>query len=60
MEEVWAFFSGLVVGFLAILVILLTLVSTRTVPVKSVVDRGYGLYCPEDGEFAFVGECSNE
>lgn len=21
------------------------------------ISRGYGLYCPNDGKFAFVGEC---
>ena len=21
------------------------------------IERGYGLYCPVDGEFAWVGEC---
>lgn len=25
-----------------------------------VIERGYGLYCPTDGEFAFVGECGLE
>lgn len=24
---------------------------------QSLIERGYGLYCPNTGEFAFVGEC---
>ena len=24
------------------------------------IERGYGLYCPHDGEFAWVGECGEE
>jgi hypothetical protein len=24
---------------------------------KDVIERGLGLYCPLDGEFAFTGEC---
>lgn len=25
-----------------------------------IVEKGYGLYCPDTGDFAFIGECSNE
>ena len=24
---------------------------------KQAIERGYGLYCPTDGNFAWVGEC---
>lgn len=24
---------------------------------QELVDRGYAIYCPEDGKFAFIGEC---
>ena len=24
---------------------------------RQAIERGYGLYCPVDGEFAWVGEC---
>ena len=24
---------------------------------RQAIERGYGLYCPMDGEFAWVGEC---
>jgi len=24
---------------------------------RQAIERGYGLYCPTDGEFAWVGEC---
>lgn len=26
---------------------------------SGIIDRGYGLYCPKDGEFAFKGECDD-
>lgn len=24
---------------------------------KEVISRGYAIYCPDDGKFAWVGEC---
>jgi hypothetical protein len=24
---------------------------------KTIVEKGYGLYCPDNGKFAFTGEC---
>ena len=24
---------------------------------RQAIERGYGLYCPHNGEFAWVGEC---
>lgn len=29
----------------------------RTVFHEELIDRGLALYCPQTGEFAFVGEC---
>ena len=26
---------------------------------KQAIERGYALYCPHDGEFAWVGECED-
>jgi hypothetical protein len=25
---------------------------------QTIIEKGYGLYCPDTGEFAFIGECS--
>tara|TARA_R110000823_G_scaffold216484_1_gene346100 strand:+ start:129 stop:320 length:192 start_codon:yes stop_codon:yes gene_type:complete len=25
---------------------------------KTIVEKGYGIYCPDNGKFAFTGECS--
>lgn len=25
-----------------------------------IIERGYGLYCPDNSEFAFVGECNTD
>lgn len=27
---------------------------------KEAISRGYGLYCPADGKFAWVGECDEK
>ena len=27
---------------------------------RQAIERGYALYCPQDGEFAWVGECEEE
>jgi hypothetical protein len=27
---------------------------------KQAIQRGYALYCPDDGAFAWIGECENE
>jgi hypothetical protein len=48
-------FMLLVVGFFAGLMIA-TLFSQAHYRTR-IIDRGYGLYCPADGEFAFIGEC---
>tara|TARA_R110000782_G_scaffold256174_1_gene345090 strand:+ start:292 stop:456 length:165 start_codon:yes stop_codon:yes gene_type:complete len=26
-------------------------------PHPKIVEKGYGLYCPDNGKFAFIGEC---
>jgi hypothetical protein len=27
---------------------------------KTIIQNGYGLYCPDTGAFAFTGECDND
>ena len=32
----------------------------RTAWESAAIERGYGLYCPHNGEFAWVGECEEK
>ena len=57
-----SFYAGYIVGaFLTALFGFLFVVVPLTSPNRawqdSVVERGYGLYCPNTGHFAFKGEC---
>jgi hypothetical protein len=27
---------------------------------ETIVGKGYGIYCPHNGKFAFTGECNND
>jgi hypothetical protein len=44
---------GLVAGFMVAGLLLLTTVQPNSV----IIEKGYGLYCPDNGKFAFTGEC---
>jgi hypothetical protein len=48
---------GFVIGVLLMLGPVLGLDTNTYVAVVELVERGYGLYCPSDGNFAFIGEC---
>lgn len=56
-DERFAFVAGLVLGILVILV----LVASITKPMwrNEAVKRGYASYCPQNGEWAWKGECDN-
>jgi len=36
---------------------LITLSMSQTYYRLNIIERGYGLYCPTDGDFAFIEEC---
>lgn len=54
--------GGIVFGvFLGVAAFFLLVALPHTTPNdfwhRQAIERGYGLYCPTDGEFAWVGEC---
>jgi hypothetical protein len=52
-------FITLVVGLLGGLFLGVVLLFTGGESHKTIIDKGYGLYCPDTGAFAFIGECDN-
>ena len=54
----WLFFST---TYAVVAVVFMTVGfiggSQNAVPHSELVDRGLAIYCPQTGEFAFVGEC---
>ena len=57
--EVVAFFMGIVIGLIggAAIAIIDDPVNDMK---RQAIERGYALYCPADGEFAWKGECEEE
>ena len=45
-------FFGVLVGFV--------IADGIAIPNAIIIEKGYGLYCPDTGNFAFVGECEND
>ncbi len=55
MDEGGAFFVGCIVG--AVVATIFTAgILTQDWHVD-LINRGYAIYCPDDGEFAYKGEC---
>lgn len=54
MEGLSSFVLGLIVG--GSIAYGLTTTGFR----MTLVEKGYGMYCPDTGGFAYVGECDNE
>ena len=54
----------LLIGFVSGMVIFTVITLLSILPEndkkweQNVIDRGYGQYCPTNGEFAFKGECN--
>jgi hypothetical protein len=44
---------GVVVG----IIVGILLMSYNGEQHTTIIEKGYGLYCPQDGNFAFAGEC---
>jgi hypothetical protein len=40
------------------IIIGLTSLSTQVESHNTIVEKGYGIYCPDNGKFAFTGECN--
>ena len=59
MISLWPFTYGITTGMVLFLLVG-HLESIHTSTHVSIIERGYGLYCPKDGNFAFVGECTDE
>ena len=53
MSEILSFFVGV-----TLMLSLLSITTNETITEVELVERGYGLYCPSDGFFAFIGECN--
>jgi len=53
-----SFVSGFVLGvFLIHVLALFVLESNDWGWQYKIIEKGYGLYCPADAKFAFIGEC---
>ncbi len=52
-EDFYILFT--VVAVFLTLIVLTPAVDSRWEAV--IIERGYGMYCPTDGDFAFIGEC---
>ena len=53
-------FIPLVVGLFGGLFLGAGLIATGGETHQIIIDKGYGLYCPDTGDFAFTGECDND
>jgi hypothetical protein len=49
--------SDLTLGVVLGIVVGILLVGYNTEQHTTIIEKGYGLYCPQDGNFAFAGEC---
>ena len=54
------FSAGLIVGVFGFFAFCVIIATPNSVWQGKVIERGYGLYCPNDGNFAFVGECTDD
>ena len=54
------FLTGFFIGFFALFSLIVVIATPNSAWQGKVIDRGYGLYCPSDGNFAFVGECLDD
>lgn len=55
MSEGNSFITGIVIG--GLIVGIMTGLTVSSSYEKSAIERGYALYCPTDGNFAWKGEC---
>jgi hypothetical protein len=53
-------FIPLILGLICGLFLGAGLVATGGESHGTIVEKGYGIYCPHNGEFAFTGECNND
>lgn len=51
------FWAGAILMGVALVVLFSFVTTTLTVPKHEAVSRGYALYCPTTGDFAWKGEC---
>jgi hypothetical protein len=54
------FLAGYVVGCFILFSLIVMIATPNSNWQGKVIERGYGLYCPSDGAFAFVGECTDD
>tara|TARA_R110000824_G_scaffold234328_1_gene422864 strand:+ start:63 stop:236 length:174 start_codon:yes stop_codon:yes gene_type:complete len=50
-------FLMMLVGFGAGILIGMMIIIVGSENHKTIIQNGYGLYCPNTGDFAFIGEC---
>lgn len=53
----WTAFAG-VIGCVILVVYVITMWVTEPDWQREAISRGFASYCPENGEFAWKGECS--
>ena len=60
-EEQFALFTGIVMGG-GIMAAAFALFDGEQADILSAqaIERGYALHCPQDGRFAWIGECDDE
>jgi hypothetical protein len=51
---------GWLIGFWMAIMLGVFLATPNNIWQKEAVGRGYALYCPNNGNFAWKGECENE
>lgn len=58
----WLFYIavGAVIGFIVLLGYNIYNFTSSPDLVDQAVERGYALYCPDDGKFAWKGECDED
>lgn len=55
-----SFFVGVCVGGLLMALIAIVTFTPEEVWERQAIKRGYALYCPQDGKFAWAGECKEK
>ena len=50
-------FISLIVGLIGGVFLGAGLIATGGESHGTIIEKGYGLYCPDTGDFAFTGEC---
>lgn len=51
-------FAGFLIG-VSLTVLVVAKVGLPSIE-SQIIERGYGLYCPDTGHFSFKGECGND